>query len=130
MRQRGSRGRRYGAPLAAVLAALAVAPLAAAQEPAEALPEGEGRPVVQALCGACHSLRLVTQQGMSRTRWEHTLDWMVAEQGMGELPPDLEATVLDYLAAHFGEGDGAAGGDAPLSTLSPAPAPPPPPPPS
>lgn len=71
----------------------------------DGLPPGEGREEVYHSCSACHSLMLVRQQGMSRTRWDETLEWMVDEQGM--TPIDDVATrdrILDYLAAHFGSG--------------------------
>ena len=78
----------------------AVSP-ALAQE-AEILEPGEGREVTAAICSGCHSLRLVAQQGMSRTRWDDLLDWMVEKQGMPALDPETRTTVLDYLAEHYG----------------------------
>jgi cytochrome c len=54
-------------------------------------------------CSTCHSINLVKQQGLSRKRWDKTLNWMVEEQGMYELGPNEREIVLDYLAAHFGE---------------------------
>lgn len=67
------------------------------------LPPGPGREDVYYSCNSCHSLKLVTQQGMSRSRWDDTLDWMMEEQGMSEFPDDqTKKLVLDYLAQHFG----------------------------
>ena len=73
-------------------------------------------------CGACHSLRLVQQQGLSRERWDELLAWMVEEQGMAELPAAERELVLDYLAEHYGPDDrrppptpGGAGFGAPLT---------------
>lgn len=66
------------------------------------LPEGDGRDIVQAICSGCHSLRLVAQQGMSRKRWDKTLDWMVEQQGMPQLDPETERVILDYLGEHLG----------------------------
>jgi cytochrome c len=77
------------------------------------LPPGEGREVVFGLCSACHSLKLVQQQGLSRQAWDETLDWMVEKQGMPELDPESERLVLDYLAEHYGpdsRGDGSLSG--------------------
>jgi len=65
------------------------------------LPEGEGREEVEIYCSACHSLKLVTQQGLSRRDWDELLVWMVDEQGMDELPPEDRKRVLDYLATHI-----------------------------
>jgi len=67
------------------------------------LPPGPGREEVFYSCNSCHSLMLVTQQGMSRDRWEETLEWMVEEQGMSEFPDAATRTlVLDYLSNHYG----------------------------
>ena len=52
-------------------------------------------------CGACHSMRLVRQQGMTRSRWDETLDWMVDRHGMPKLAGDERETILDYLALAF-----------------------------
>jgi hypothetical protein len=76
---------------------------AAAQDEYGGLPEGEGREIVYGVCSGCHSIRLVEQQGMSRERWDHLLDWMVEKQGMPELDPETRGTVLDYLAEHYGQ---------------------------
>ena len=46
---------------------------------------------------------LVTQQGMSRARWEETLEWMIEEQGMSEFADDATRTlVLRYLSQNYG----------------------------
>lgn len=67
------------------------------------LPAGPGREEVFYSCNSCHSLMLVTQQGMSRTRWEDTLEWMIEEQGMSDFPDATTRNlVLDYLSTHFG----------------------------
>jgi cytochrome c len=71
----------------------------------QGLPPGLGREEVFYACNVCHSLMLVTQQGMSRDRWDETLEWMVEEQGMNEIE-DVAARdrILDYLSTHFGSG--------------------------
>lgn len=76
-------------------------PGAGAPEQSAALPPGEGRDEVEGLCSACHSIRMVTQQRLSRARWDELLDWMVAEQGMPELDAETREKVLDYLADHL-----------------------------
>ena len=68
----------------------------------DGLPEDPGREEVFGLCGACHSLMIVKQQGLDRDAWEETLVWMVEEQGMPELDPETWSLVLDYLARHYG----------------------------
>ena len=82
---------------------------AAGTEEWDGLPGGAGREEVYGICGACHSLMIVKQQGLSRDAWEETLDWMVEEQGMPELDEETLALVIDYLAEHYGvdsRGDG------------------------
>ncbi len=52
-------------------------------------------------CDACHSVRLVAQQGLDRDGWVELLEWMVDEQGMAEIEePDL-SVVLDYLTTNY-----------------------------
>lgn len=77
--------------------------LPAAGLPWDDYPDGDGRQQTYALCSPCHSFDLVAQQGMSRDRWDETLHWMTEKQGMGDLPPTLRDTVLDYLAEAFPE---------------------------
>jgi cytochrome c len=64
----------------------------------EGLPPGLGRDEVYGYCGTCHSVRLVTQQGLSREAWDETLVWMIEEQGMGELDDETHKLILDYLS--------------------------------
>jgi cytochrome c len=68
------------------------------------LPPGPGREEVHYTCTACHSIRMVTQQGLNRERWDDTLEWMVEEQGMSEIEDvATRDLILDYLSTHFGE---------------------------
>jgi cytochrome c2 len=68
----------------------------------EGLPEGPGREAVYFNCTACHSIKQVNQQRMSREEWSKLLDWMVKENNMHPLPPWALKLVLNYLASHFG----------------------------
>ena len=68
----------------------------------QGLPPGQGRDEVLGFCGACHSMRLVTQQGLSRSIWDEVLDYMVEEQEMAELEPEDRKLILDYLALFYG----------------------------
>ncbi len=52
-------------------------------------------------CIRCHSERIIIQQGLSREGWDEMLDWMIEDQGMGELDDLIRAEILDYLAAHY-----------------------------
>jgi cytochrome c len=45
--------------------------------------------------------QVVTQQRLSRERWDQLLDWMVAEQGMAELTPEQRRVILDSLGTHY-----------------------------
>ena len=66
------------------------------------LPDGKGREEMEAYCGACHSLRLVVQQGQSRDGWEELFEYMVEEHEMEPMPEEDYGLVLDYLTAHYG----------------------------
>lgn len=70
------------------------------------LPPAPGQEIVYYTCNACHSIRLVSQQRLSRQRWDELLGWMVEEQGMAEPAPEDRALILDYLSAHFGTDGG------------------------
>ena len=68
---------------------------------AEGLPPGVGRDLVLSTCSACHSIRLVAQQRLSREAWDETLDWMVSEQGMPRLGTRDRQLILRYLSTHL-----------------------------
>lgn len=84
-----------------VLALLAPALAGAEGQPWDDLPSAPGRELTYGVCSACHSMQIVSQQGMNREQWDETLDWMVAEQGMGELTGAPRELILDYLATVF-----------------------------
>jgi hypothetical protein len=96
MRRTGITAGVLGAALAAALAL----PAAAFDDP-EDMPEGPGREEAFYTCIACHSMQVVTRQGMTRPMWEDTLRLMVERHGMPELEPDERALILSYLAEHF-----------------------------
>ena len=72
------------------------------EEDWEGLPPGPGREEVFYSCQACHSLKIVVQQGLTRESWEESLVWMVEEQGMPEPDEETWTLMLDYLAEHYG----------------------------
>ena len=95
--------RSWLAALAAAVSLAGAGPGAvSAEDDYQGLPPGEGRDEVLGLCGACHSMKLVTQQGLSRSTWAEVLVFMVEEQEMAELDPEDEKLVLDYLAKFYG----------------------------
>ncbi len=84
----------------AVCAALA-SPLRADERGIEDFPPGKGREETANMCAACHSGRIVSQQGMTRAQWDETLDVMTERHKMPKLEGDERALILDYLAAAF-----------------------------
>lgn len=73
----------------------------AAEDEYLGLPDAPGREEVFAYCGACHSVKLVVQQGQTRQGWSKLLTWMNEEQGMPKLEPEEKKLVLDYLAEYL-----------------------------
>ena len=66
------------------------------------LPDGDAQVEVYGVCSACHSLMIVQQQGLSEQSWRDTLDWMIEEQGMAQLPEDMLDRIAVYLGKHYG----------------------------
>lgn len=66
------------------------------------LPDDTGREEVMAYCGACHSMKLVAQQGLTRADWADVLVEMYEEQDMEVLEKEDAKLILDYLAKHVG----------------------------
>ncbi|MGY6547906.1 MAG: hypothetical protein ACXIU7_02700 [Roseinatronobacter sp.] len=87
--------------LAAVLALPTLSLPARAIDGPEDLPEGAGREEAFYACVACHSMQVVTRQGMTRGMWADTLTLMVERHGMFELEPDEHELILSYLAEYF-----------------------------
>jgi mono/diheme cytochrome c family protein len=98
----------FGAALWLGAALFAPASLAQAPRPAftpqderiEDLPDTPGRDETFGLCTACHSYRLVSNQGMSRERWDETMTWMTQRHGMADIQGADRDAILDYLARH------------------------------
>lgn len=83
------------------LVAGATAAWAQEVESPEDLPEGQGREETFYGCTACHGFALVRQQGMTRERWDDTIDYMTSRHNMPEFDAADRALILDYLAANF-----------------------------
>lgn len=87
--------------LGAALAAPA-GPLSADEDELGGIPRAPGAEETYYSCAACHSIRLVTQQGLSRQSWEETLDWMVEEQEMEPIDEPDRQIIVDYLTKYYG----------------------------
>ncbi len=95
-----SRGRRVAA--AALTLGVVLAGAARADDRGiEDFPAGPGREETANLCAACHTGRLVSQQGMTRAQWDETLDIMTARHQMPKLEGDERRLILDYLSSAF-----------------------------
>lgn len=70
-------------------------------ETPESLPEGKGRDETFYACAACHGTALIKAQGMSRERWDATIDWMMERHGMPEIDAGDRTLIVDYLAQTF-----------------------------
>jgi hypothetical protein len=73
------------------------------EEKPEQYPDGPNREDTFYFCTACHSFKIVAQQGMSRQRWDETLDFMVSRHKMVEVQGVEREKILDYLAVAFPE---------------------------
>lgn len=62
----------------------------------------EGAEETHAYCTACHSERIVAQQGLTRTDWEELLEQMVDEHGMDPIEEPDRGRILAYLETHYG----------------------------
>ncbi len=61
----------------------------------------DGYLTVKQNCTNCHSGKLITQNHLSRDRWETTIRWMQKNQNLGDLGGN-EPIILDYLATNYG----------------------------
>jgi hypothetical protein len=50
------------------------------------------------MCSACHAYRLVSNQGLTRDRWDETLTWMTQRHNMPDIQGADRDLILDYLA--------------------------------
>ena len=63
---------------------------------------GDGAAETYAYCIACHSERLVAQQGLTREGWEEVIVFMMEEHGMVPIESRSLERVLRYLSTHYG----------------------------
>ncbi len=68
--------------------------------PAQTLPEGPGKSVVERMCKSCHGLENVVRAKRTKDKWSEIVDDMVSRGAKGS---DSEIDqVIDYLSVHFG----------------------------
>jgi len=79
------------------------------EEAPEQYPAHPSRDDAFYFCTACHSFRIVAAQGMSRERWDESLDWMVQRHKMPDVQGEDRKRILDYLASAFPERGGRGG---------------------
>jgi len=65
--------------------------------------QAEGWQVVRDNCTECHSSQIITQNSGNREVWKSRIEWMQSSQGLGELGPELEGSILEYLTANYGQ---------------------------
>ncbi len=53
-------------------------------------------------CTACHSERIIAQQGLTRQAWIDLFVWMVEEQGMPVIEEPDYTIIIDYLSKNYG----------------------------
>jgi hypothetical protein len=97
---------RFGTLLLASLIAVASCGSAQAKDPDEKpedYPAGSHRDDTFYRCTACHGFKIVAAQGMSRDRWDESINWMTEKHNMPKLEGDERTKVLDYLSASFPE---------------------------
>ena len=58
---------------------------------------------VQATCTECHSTQLIIQNAGSKAVWRSRVLWMQSTQGLRQLEPALEESILSYLATNYGQ---------------------------
>jgi hypothetical protein len=75
------------------------------EEQPEDYPDGPNREDTFYFCTACHGFKIVAHQGMSRTRWNDTLDTMVTRHGMPDVQGADRDRILDYLVSAFPESE-------------------------
>ena len=74
-----------------------MAPVAHGAQPAVQLPDGEGKPLVQGICTACHELNQITRSsGYNREGWKELIGTMINLSGT-----PAEDKITQYLATHF-----------------------------
>lgn len=91
-----------GAGMLGVAFAASGVPALAEEDEFDGSPRAPGVEITYYACSACHSFKLVAQQGLSKESWKEVLVWMVEEQEMEPMEPADLSVTLDYLAKFYG----------------------------
>ena len=67
------------------------------------LVQEEGWQLVRDNCTECHSSLIIVQNSGNREVWKSRIEWMQSSQGLGDLGPELEDSILDYLTSNYGQ---------------------------
>ena len=67
------------------------------------LVQEEGWQLVRDNCTECHSSQIIVQNSGTREVWKSRIEWMQSSQGLGDLGPELEGSILNYLTANYGQ---------------------------
>jgi hypothetical protein len=89
---------------AVLMLALTGATVAAETDPESGLVIAPGWDTVKTNCTICHSAQFIIWQRGDRDTWLSMIRWMQKTQGLWELPPATENTILDYLATNYPPG--------------------------
>src|SRR5262249_39741058 len=68
-------------------------------QPAQTLPEGNAKAIVNAACTTCHAVTMITGSGHTKEEWKLLVERMMAAGA--DVPANQTAIVTDYLAKNF-----------------------------
>ncbi|MCW6533374.1 hypothetical protein [Sphingomonas lycopersici] len=96
--------------LASLLTGIALTGTIASAAPQSPPPPGPGLNLINERCGFCHSTAQVFAAHKAPAAWAGVVQSMI-DRG-AELSPEEQKTVVDYLAAHYSDGNPAPAADA------------------
>ncbi len=85
-----------------IVGSFLMGPVLAQQPSVASMPEGEGKQLVANICAGCHSLETVLTQRRNREDWNSTVANMISRGA--QIFTDESATIVNYLAEHYGPG--------------------------
>ena len=65
------------------------------------LPDHDNKILILQNCISCHSIKLITQNKMSKNLWLKTIRWMQEEHNLKIFNKDEEEKIIDYLDTFF-----------------------------